>query len=140
MYTLETYVEKFVTTAAEKPPIINVLSIDVEGYDMDVLLGAANILERVQYLEFEYHYRGNWNHKYHIWNATQFLDRQGFTCYWAGGTSHITQKGRLWRITACDVPDVYTKWRGWSSVACVHRSQTILAKDMEDLFLKTLQL
>ena len=36
---------------------INILSVDAEGFDADVLLGAgADVLQRVEYFEFEY----NW--------------------------------------------------------------------------------
>ena len=51
MYSLDSYVEKFVKS---KGPI-NVLNIDVEGWDFDVLFGASSTLDRTYYLEFEYH-------------------------------------------------------------------------------------
>ena len=52
-YSLDSYMEKFVPTNVP----INYLSVDVEGWDFEVLLGGKrNSLARVQYLEFEY----NW--------------------------------------------------------------------------------
>ena len=46
----------------ENAGAIDVLSIDTEGNDMRVLLGAARLLgaEMVRFLEFEYHNIGHW--------------------------------------------------------------------------------
>jgi FkbM family methyltransferase len=54
MYSLDSYVENFVRS---KGPI-NVLNVDVEGWDFDVLFGASSTLDRTYYLEFEYHANG----------------------------------------------------------------------------------
>eukprot|EP00978_Attheya_sp_CCMP212_P019363 scaffold54205_cov55-Attheya_sp.AAC.1 len=126
MYSLQSYVNKFVRS---KGPI-NVLSIDVEGFDFDVLFGAGDVLDRAEYIEFEYHIYGHWK-RYHIMDAVSLLDTKGYTCYWSG-------KGKLWRLTECG-HDVYNHWHGWSNVACVHRSQEVLAMKMENLFLDTLK-
>jgi len=125
VYSLEGYVAKYVKS---KGPI-NILQIDVEGWDFDVLFGASSVLDRTHYLEFEYHVSGKWN-KLHLPDAVRLLDGKGFTCYWAG-------KGQLWRITECYF-EVYNHWHGWSNVACVHRSQKKLSEKMENLFLETL--
>lgn len=126
MYSLETYVDTFVH--GQGP--INILSIDVEGFDFDVLFGAGSVLDRTEYLEFEFHEVGNWG-GYHLTDSIRLLDTKGFTCYWAG-------VDKLWRITGCQHP-LYEKWHGWSNVACVHRSTVGLAKIMEQLFLKSIQ-
>ena len=125
MYSLETYVEIYVKYQGP----INILSIDVEGFDFDVIFGAGSVLDRTEYLEFEYHIKGNWGN-YHITDAVRLLDGKGFTCYWAG-------KKKLWRITNCYINGLYD-WHGWSNVACVHRSQAELADDMEKVFNETL--
>ena len=52
-YSLDSYMEKFVPSKDNIP--INYLSVDVEGWDFEVLLGGTRNLVRVQYLEFEYH-------------------------------------------------------------------------------------
>jgi hypothetical protein len=53
MYSLDTYVETFIPKGIP----INYLSVDVEGWDFEVLLGGKHdALSRVHYLEFEY----NW--------------------------------------------------------------------------------
>jgi len=53
MYSLDAYMKKFVPQGV----MINYLSVDVEGWDFEVLLGGKrDALLRVQYLEFEY----NW--------------------------------------------------------------------------------
>ena len=51
MYSLSGYVEKFVKSRGP----INILSIDTEGLDFEVLFSAGPVLDRVYYLEFEYH-------------------------------------------------------------------------------------
>ena len=89
VYSLDNYVDKYVKGNGP----INILSIDVEGYDCDVLFGATSVLDRTHYLEFEYHEQGNWG-KLHIQDAVRLLDGKGFTCYWAG-------KNKLWRISGC---------------------------------------
>jgi hypothetical protein len=127
MYSLQTYVNKFVKS---KIAPINVLSIDVEGFDFDVLFGAGDVLDRTEYIEFEYHASGNWKN-YHVMDAVRLLNGKGFTCYWSG-------RGKLWRLTECD-HEVYNHWHGWSNVACAHRSQKVLAIKMENLFLDTLK-
>jgi len=121
MYSLDSYVEQFVKS---KGPI-NVLQIDVEGWDFDVLFGASNTLDRTYYLEFEYHSVGNWG-RLHLPDAVRLLNVKGYTCYWQGS-------GKLWRITDCYHP-IYNTWHGWSNVACVHRSHHKLAKRMEHMF------
>jgi len=125
MYSLQTYVERFVKSRGP----INILQIDVEGFDFDVLFGAGSVLDRTQYLEFEFHHSGNWN-ELHVTDAVRLLDGKGFTCYWSG-VKH------LWRFTDCYF-DMYKHWHGWSNIACVHRSQTSLVEKMENAFLNTL--
>ena len=39
---------------------INILSVDVEGFDFDVLFGAGSVLDRTQCLEFECHKVRHW--------------------------------------------------------------------------------
>lgn len=126
MYSLQSYVERFVKS---KGPI-NILQIDVEGFDFDVLFGAGSVLDRTQYLEFEFHAVASWGNL-HMTDAVRLLDAKGFTCYWSGIK-------KLWRITDCYF-DFYNGWHGWSNVACVHRSQTNLADAMEKSFLNTLK-
>ena len=60
MYSLDTYIQTYIPNNINKDEEeipINYLSIDVEGWDFEVLLGGKqNVLKRVHYLEFEY----NW--------------------------------------------------------------------------------
>jgi len=119
MYSLQTYVNTFVKS---KMAPINVLSIDVEKFDFDVLFGAGDVLDRTEYIEFEYHASRNWIN-YHIMDAVRLLNGKGFTCYWSG-------RGLLWRLTECD-QEVYNHWHGWSNMACAHRSQKVLARYFE---------
>jgi len=125
MYNLQSYVSKFVKGTGP----IDVLQIDVEGFDFDVLSGAGPVLDRTNYLEFEYSDRGTWP-SHGVQDAVKLLDEKGFTCYWAG-------KGKLWRITNCYF-DVFDSWHSWSNVACVRRTFTKLAEKMEGRFLSTI--
>jgi FkbM family methyltransferase len=57
VYSLDYYVSKFVKGRGP----INVLSVDVEGWDFDALFGASSVLDRTYYLEFEYHKVGEFH-------------------------------------------------------------------------------
>mmetsp|Transcript_27684 Transcript_27684/g.31625 ORF Transcript_27684/g.31625 Transcript_27684/m.31625 type:complete len:462 (+) Transcript_27684:172-1557(+) len=127
MMSLQSYYDQYVQN---KNGPIHILLIDVEGNDFDVLFGSGNILDRTHYLEFEFHWVGNWK-QYHLTDAIGLLNTKGFTCYWAGNI------GQLYRITKCYFP-VYETNHVWSNVACVHRSQTRLAQSMETIFLQTI--
>eukprot|EP00984_Skeletonema_dohrnii_P038209 scaffold41179_cov172-Skeletonema_dohrnii-CCMP3373.AAC.1 len=118
MFSLEDYVAKYVKGRGP----INILQIDVEGYDFDVLFGAGSVLDSTHYLEFEYHKQGKWGNL-HLQDAVRLLDGKGFTCYWSG-------ENRLWRISGCYF-EHYNYFHGWSNVACVHRSQKRLYDRME---------
>jgi FkbM family methyltransferase len=125
MYSVDSYFDEYVQGNGP----VNILQIDVEGWDFDVLFGASSVLDRTQYLEFEYHEVGPWG-KYHLPDTVRLLDHKGFTCYWSG-------KSKLWRITGCYF-DVYNTFHGWSNVACVHRTYEKLALRMEALFQVTI--
>mmetsp|Transcript_20369 Transcript_20369/g.56670 ORF Transcript_20369/g.56670 Transcript_20369/m.56670 type:complete len:285 (-) Transcript_20369:60-914(-) len=164
MTTLKDYVAKHIDNKNKSnnnnktpPRTIHHLSIDVEGFDGDVLLGGGtDLLQRVEYLEFEYNWMGSWA-KQHLWDVVSYLDGSGsgsthgdfyreatandhdnekeenklsFTCYWAG-------EKRLWRITDCWM--MYYDVHMWSNVACVNRKRVPkLADKMEAVFRATL--
>ncbi len=132
VYSLNDYVKNHTNKNQEEGRPINILSIDVEGFDGDVLLGAGReVLERVEYLEFEYNWMGSWA-KQHLYDIVEMLDEHNLTCYWAG-------KDQLWRITDCWM--LYFDIHTWSNVACVSRSDSVqsLASKMEDTFQRTLK-
>lgn len=133
VYSLPTFMEKFVSSDLNNDvmPTINILSIDVEGYDGDVLLGATkSILNKVEYLEFEYNWMGSWG-KQHLYDIVKMLDEVGMSCYFSG-------IDKLWRITDCWLP--FYDLRYWSNVACVSRQLVPdLATKMEDTFQRTLR-
>jgi FkbM family methyltransferase len=129
VYSLYDFVQQHVKAESSRP--INHLSIDVEGFDGDVLLGATtDLLKRVEYLEFEYNWMGSWRMQ-HLYDIVEMLDtNSGLTCYWAG-------IDRLWRITDCWMS--YYDIHVWSNVACVNRHLVPrLASKMEDIFQRTL--
>lgn len=120
-------IDTFINQKWNSTEIIQFLSIDVEGYDLEVLLGGIKELQRVEYVEFEYHRIGSWIN-YPLSAAIDPLDSIGFTCYWAGSG------GKLWRITGC-YRNVYN-YHYWSNVACVNRELVpVLAEQMEKRFL-----
>jgi FkbM family methyltransferase len=105
---------------------IHILQIDVEGYDANVLLGAGKeVLQKVEYLEFEYNWMGSWSNQ-HLYDIVEMLDEFDFTCYWAG-------RQKLWRITGCW--QLYFDVHTWSNVACANRNRVPrLAEKMELIF------
>lgn len=120
-------------SSSSEAPFIDLLSIDVEGYDALVLEGASTTLSRVKYLEFEYNWKGPWK-KVSLSSTIYKLKDSGFVCYWAG--SH----GNLWQITDCWHNHYDLKF--WSNVACVNvqigSSTKELAKQMDSMFRNTL--
>jgi FkbM family methyltransferase len=94
---------------------VDVLSIDTEGNDAKVLLGAVHTLPLVRFLEFEYHHIGHWGQS-DLQLIAELLDQFGFDCYWQGN------KGQLWRLTGCWDDSFYSK-RDWSNIACVKRKE-----------------
>lgn len=146
--TLEKYTKESVVNGEDDDQPINFLQIDVEGFDMDVILGAgAALLNRVEYMEFEYNWMGSWRSQ-HLYDLIEMLDNSNndnfdengnyndsedslsFTCYWEGNQ-------RLWRITGCWM--LYYDVHMWSNIACVNRKRVPrLAEKMEAVFQKTL--
>lgn len=129
LYRLDTFAEQFLPKDGS---LVDFLSIDVEGFDYDVLLGAPQSLKRTKYVEFEYNWKGKWkDHK--LSTAVDMLKDSGFVCYWAGSF------GRIWRITDCWLD--YYDLKFWSNVACVNvrlPEAAPLAARMEELFRQTL--
>lgn len=112
---------------------IHVLNIDTEGHDFDVMLGGKDVLERVEYLEFERHFKGPWNGQ-SLHDAIQMLEEFDFTCYFAG-------RGNLWRISGDGCFQEYFDVPCWSNVACANRRLVpTLANVMEQTYQKTLGL
>lgn len=121
-YTLDTF---SLQEMGQSRTLIDFLSVDVEGYDWEVLKGGANFLNRVKYLEFEYNWRGLWKNQ-DLSSSIDYLKNTGFTCYWTGS------KGHLWRITDCW--HEHYKHKFWSNIACVNSN---LAKDLAAVMEKT---
>jgi FkbM family methyltransferase len=133
-YRLDTYVDKFINNnnTDHVDSAIQLLMVDVEGFDFDVLQGGPKVLQRVQYLEFEYNWMGRWRNQ-NLADAISMLEKVGFVCYWPG------TGGRIWRISGCWL-DHYAV-RFWSNVACVNQNfqeVALMADRMEELFLATL--
>ena len=126
-FDLDSYVDRFINNTN----IINHLSIDIEGYDVDALIGAKKVLKRTEYLEFEYNWMGSWA-SYKLSDIIQLLDDNKFTCYWIGNDE-------IWRITDCWM-DYYNN-HFWSNIGCAHRLLfPDMVNKMEKLFQKTLKL
>jgi hypothetical protein len=128
MFRLDNYTKTF----GLENTIVDVLSIDVEGFDWAVLSGGNETLSHTMYLEFEYNWMGPWA-KQSFKDSLNSLKEQGFICYWPGRFGHI------WRLTDCWQD--YYDLKFWSNVACVKaKAHVELANRMEYLFLSTLAL
>ena len=110
---------------------IDMLSIDTEGFDAEVLKGAAKTLgaQKVRYLEFEHHSVGSWA-KTSLKSVIEALDTAGFDCYWAlGRKKEPNGPGGLSRLTRCW--DRRYNQKQWSNVACIHRSDAHAREAMQ---------
>ncbi len=129
VFTLDYYMSEVSKKKSIKT--VNILSIDVEGFDFDVIQGGVNTLKKTEYLEFEYNWMGSWS-KQKLAEAISRLDYLGFSCYWAGVDN-------LWRIDESCWLEHY-EYHTWSNVACVNRNlNSVLVENMEDIFFKTLK-
>lgn len=133
VYKLDSFIPKFVNDNEGDSVMVDFLSIDIEGYDADALLGASETLTsgRIRYLEFEYNWKGQWT-RHKLSTIVQMLQSHAYVCYWPG------TGGNIWRISSSCWMDYYDR-KYWSNVACVHESHTKLLDIMEDYFQKTLQ-
>lgn len=94
-------------------PKVDILMIDVEGYDALALKGSQKLLaaKDVRCLIFEYHNAGPWK-EHKIEDTVNMLDGHGYDCYFQG-------MGRLWQVTGCW--DARYEFHQWSNVMCVLR-------------------
>mmetsp|Transcript_22385 Transcript_22385/g.33076 ORF Transcript_22385/g.33076 Transcript_22385/m.33076 type:complete len:435 (-) Transcript_22385:377-1681(-) len=128
-YTLDSFVAQFVKSNTSA---IHHLSIDIEGYDASALMGAQKVLNRTEYLEFEYNWMGDWKKKYSLSRVITMLEETfHFACYFIGDRE-------VWRISHGCWQEHYSI-PFWSNVGCVSvpRAPTLLTK-MEHVFQKTL--
>ena len=123
-FSLDSFERKFINSTGP----IHHLSIDMERFDFDVLLGAHDTLKRVEFLELINESR-SWEQE-RIQEAIRSLQNANFICY-------FSEQNRLWRITRCWMPSFDINHS--SNLACVQPDiAETLAKSMEDLFLETL--
>jgi hypothetical protein len=126
-------------TLAEKFPDqtqpIHYLNIEEPGMEAEILSGSTQTLDRVRYLEFGYHYLGNWaNQNLKSLVESQLAQKYGFVCYWHGSDSN------LWRITDCW--QAHYEYHSWSYIACVsskHADAKPILDKMEEQFAATLK-
>ena len=96
-------------------PPVDVLLIDIEGFDPLALRGASTTLSSVRYLEFEVHrdkVDRPWG-KITLKSVNENLLHQGFHCFWA------TNRGVLVSLNHCWKDSFDAAAVGWSNVACV---------------------
>lgn len=130
MLTLDDFATKHMEWQNRSDRMVDVLTIDTEGFDWRVLRGAGSVLARTRYLEFEYH--DVWEQGELLKDAVDYLEELGFVCYFAG------REGRLFKLTnGCWVNELH-EVRVWSNVACVHRSEPTWLGIMEEYYQKTL--
>jgi FkbM family methyltransferase len=120
--TLDDY---FDNSALPNDHVIDWLSIDTEGNDARVIIGATNLFlnEKIRAFEFEYHKVGHWQNS-SLEDLIDQIDHFGFDCYWEFNS------GMLTRITGCW--DHSYNERGHSNIACAHR-KSLLAPIMSKL-------
>ena len=103
--------------------IPDIMTVDTEGSDALVLLGAAKTLAsgRVGYLEFEYHAIGPWARRA-LSDVIAYLDNLAFDCWWAGQgqTFRITGAQRVQTPSSLVTLDVREN-HGHSDFTCVFR-------------------
>jgi hypothetical protein len=109
------------------PPIsFDYLSIDTEGNDMQVLLGAIGLLSShsIRFFEFEHHTVARWITS-SLRDLIELVDSMGYDCYWT------MNSGKLARLTGC-WNDAYL-FKRWSNVACISRRDSKGHDFMESL-------
>jgi len=109
--------------------VVDYLSVDTEGHDFSVLLGAVLTLatKTVRIIEFEYHTIAHWKTA-RLEELLDYLDNLGFDCYWQNNI------GLLLRITGCYTEKMTEhEFKTWSNAICVNRREKPLAKFMEGL-------
>ena len=91
-----------------------VLTIDAEGLDALILLGAARILASglVAYIEFEYHNSPPWDSILLEW-IIGYLDNMSYDCYFAG------HNGKAYKVTGCWQKNF--EFHRWSNLVCASR-------------------
>ena len=128
---IDTFVKS--TPALAEAPLIQYLKVSAVGSDYFTLKGAARTLERIQYIDFGYHWNFEWGSTY-LKDLIHRLKKKGFVCYLTG-----TGGEALWRVTNC-WRDLYDK-KFPASLGCVNanipEAEPLLNK-MEELFQKTL--
>jgi len=117
--TLETFVQQ------ENVTMIDYLSIDSEGHDMQVILGGIDLFasQSVRFFEFEHHADGRWGTS-GLRDLIELLDSMGYDCYWSLWHS-------LARITGC-WSDKYLE-KMWSNIVCINRGDEKTHAMMESM-------
>lgn len=112
MSNLDTFVKETLPPRA----IIDLVSVDTEGYDSEVILGFVRTLVNryVRCIEFEYHQDRRWSTA-DLQTIITLLDLLRFDCFVQG------DNGELWRLTGCWHASYGN--RRWSNVVCINRNE-----------------
>ena len=109
---------------------IDWLSIDTEGNDVRVIIGASQLFaaQKVRIFEFEAHSVRHWARS-DLEDTVDLMDNFGYTCYWA------TNSGRLVVLSGC-WSEVYRN-HSWKNVMCALRTDPVFqsVKRIADSFL-----
>jgi FkbM family methyltransferase len=100
---------------------IDWLSVDTEGNDARVLLGAVQLLQgrRIALLEFEAHAVNHWLVS-SLQDTVDLLEHLGYTCYWQSNAGNLIQISNCWH-------NAYRQ-HTWKNIACVLRSVPLYAR------------
>lgn len=129
MNTLDKWSEHNLPTGDDP---VHQLSINVQGEDFAILMGASNLLKRTRYIDFEVNWMGSWQQS-SLSILIRKLKARGFVCYFTGDDM-------LWRVTDCWLNHYGEK--NWGRLACVnahHPDVKGVLDRMEMGFLETLK-
>lgn len=115
---------------AQDLQVIDLLSIDTEGNDMNVLYGSIGLLSRhlVRVLEFEVHKVGHWGVS-RLDNVIALLDNLGMVCYWHLNGDHPILRATRCMSEAYETPTI----KFWSNMVCVNQNESRLLHLLESL-------
>jgi FkbM family methyltransferase len=110
--------------------VIDLLSIDTEGNDMNVLYGSIDLLSRhlVRVLEFEVHEVAHWRVS-RLDNVIALLDNLGMVCYWHLNGDHPILRATRCMSEAYEAPTI----KSWSNMVCVNQNESKLLQLLESL-------
>ena len=125
-----TTVDAIVSEHLAKGQTINVLTVDTEGNDPNVLLGASKTLAKgtIDYIQFEVHDHGAWATTT-VKSVVDYLETFDYDCFWVtDAKEHVAYlvSGSCWDAR-------YDAHKEWSNMVCARR-ETCWHRSLMDQF------